>query len=96
MEDYPAKIADLLESVASRVRAMTVDRVAGVATWTAVGLVLAVMGLLAVVFLLVGLFRLLGELIGYEVAYAVLGGIFVVAGMLLWSRRRPAAEDTNP
>ena len=89
MDDFPAKIADLLENVATRVRAMTVDRLEGVAKWTAVGLVLATMALLVAIFLLVGTFRLLGELIGYELSYAILGGLFVVLGMFLWSKRRP-------
>ena len=89
MDDFPAKIADLLESVATRVRAMTVDRIAGFAKWTAVGIVLALMGLLVIIFLLVGLFRLLGELIGFELSYAIFGGLFVIAGMFLWSKRRP-------
>ena len=89
MDDFPAKIADLLESVATRVRAMTVDRIEGVAKWTAVGLVLALIGLLVTIFLLVGLFRLLGELIGFELSYAVFGGLFVILGMFLWSKRRP-------
>ena len=95
MDDFPAKIADLLESVATRVRSMTVDRLAGAARWTAVGLVLATMGLLAALFLVFGLFRLIGELIGFELTYAVLGGLFLIAGMLLWSKRtpKPANED---
>lgn len=95
MDDFPAKIADLLESVATRARSMTVDRVAGAARWTAVGVVLATMALLAALFLVLGLFRLVGELIGFELTYAILGGLFIVVGMFLWSRRRPkpANED---
>lgn len=89
MDDFPAKIADLLENVATRVRSMTVDRIAGAARWTAVGLVLATMGLLAAIFLVFGLFRLVGELIGFELTYAILGGLFLIVGMLLWSKRRP-------
>ncbi len=97
MDDFPAKIADLLESVASRVRAMTVDRIANAAKWTAVGLVLFVMGALVILFLLVGLFRLVGELIGFELTYAILGGLFVILGAFLWSQRipKPVEEDSN-
>ena len=95
MDDFPAKIADLLESVATRVRSMTVDRVAGIAKWTAVGVVLMVMASLIALFLLFGLFRLIGELIGFELTYAILGGLFVIAGMFLWSKRipKPVEED---
>jgi hypothetical protein len=89
MEDYPAKIADLLETVATRVREMTVDRVKGWVTWGAVGLVAAMLATLVVIFLLVGLFRLLAELVGVEPAYLILGGIFLLVGMFLWWRRLP-------
>ena len=57
MEDYPAKIADLLETVAVRIRSMTVDRVRVWVTWGAVGLVAAMLASLVLVFLFVGLFR---------------------------------------
>lgn len=95
MEDFPAKIADLLETIAVRVREMTVDRIASATKWTAVGIVLAVMGLVATFFLLVGLTRLLGELIGFETTYAIVGGLFVILGMFLWRRRtpKPASEE---
>lgn len=99
MDDYPAKIADLLETVATRIRSLTVDRVKGWVTWVAVGLVAAMLGILIMVFLMIGLFRFLANLVGAEPAYLILGGIFLVAGMLLWTRRLPkrppAGEDTR-
>ena len=87
MDDFPAKIADYLETTAQKIRAMTVDRVRNVARWTALSLLLAVLGLVAVVFLLIGIFRILGELIGVKTAYAAIGGLFVLVGAFLWSRR---------
>jgi hypothetical protein len=57
--------------------------------WTAVGLVIAMIAFVLVVFLLIGLFRWLGELIGVEAAFAVVGGLFVVVGMLLWRQKNP-------
>jgi hypothetical protein len=87
MEDFPAKIADLLETTATRIRAMTVDRVARWIKWTAASMIIALLGLIVVIFLIVGVFRLLGELIGVEWAYVLLGGLFVVAGLLLLGRR---------
>ncbi|MFQ5554677.1 MAG: hypothetical protein ACE5GC_04805 [Acidimicrobiia bacterium] len=95
MEDFPAKIADLLETFAARARSMTVDRLQGWAKWTAVGVVLATLALLVVIFLFVGVFRLLGELIGVTVTYAVIGGLFVIAGMLLWSKRKPKIVEED-
>lgn len=89
MDDFPTKIADFLEETALKIRRMTVDRVRAVAKWTALGMVLSVLVVMAVFFLVVGLFRLLGELIGYRNAYTLIGGLFVLAGAFLWSRRLP-------
>jgi hypothetical protein len=93
MDDFPTKIADFLEQTAHKVRSLTVDRVEGWAKWTAIGLVLGMMGLLLLIFLLVGLFRLLTELIGVQVAYAAIGGIFVLVGVLLWRKRIPPPAE---
>ena len=95
MDDYPAKIADFLEETAAKVRSLTVDRIAYGVRWATAGIVLAVIAFLLILFLLFGLFRLFGELIGVELTYAVFGGLFVIAGALLWSRRtpKPTQED---
>jgi hypothetical protein len=92
MDDFPTKIADFLEQTATRVRSMTVDRVAVGIRWTAAGIVLAVLAFLLVFFLLVGIFRLLGELIGVEVTYAVFGGLFVLLGVFLLTQRKPRPD----
>lgn len=89
MDDFPSQIADLLVQTAARVRAMTVDRIAGYTKWAAVGLVIAMIGFLLVVFLFIGLFRLLGELIGVEAAFALVGGLLVIVGMFLWRKKNP-------
>ena len=100
MDDFPTKIADFLEDTARRIRAMTVDRVRNVAKWTALGLVLLVIAFLVVLFLLIALFRVLGELIGMEATYAVIGGLFLLVGAFLWRKRLPkqtpeVAEDNE-
>ena len=96
MDDFPTKIADFLEESAMKVRSMTVDRIAGAVRWTAAGLVLGLIGFLVTVFLFVGLFRLIAELIGVEVTYAVLGGLFLLGGVLLLSQRKTKpSEETN-
>ncbi len=92
--DYPARIADLLEDLATRVRALSIDRIAGVVTWVTFGLVLLVLVTLAGFWLAVGAFRALGRLIGVEAAYAVAGGIFLLAGALVW-RKRVLREDVQ-
>ncbi len=93
MDDFPVKIADLLESLATRIRSLTVERVAGWARWTAVGVVLALVGLVMTIFTIVALFRLLAGLVTTEGAYGILGAIFVFAGIFLWRKRLPAAGD---
>ncbi len=103
MDDYPTKIADFLESTAAQIRSLSVDRVRNAATWTAVGLVVGMLAFILVVFLVVGLFRLLAEITTVEIAYLILGGLFVIVGAFLWAKRTPPAapgagsmgEDTN-
>ena len=92
--DYPAKIADGLEQVAGRIRSLTVDRVAVGVTWAAIGIVIATLGVMAVIWLLVAFFRALGTLIGQELAYAVVGGILFLAGVFVWMKRRPDEEPS--
>ena len=94
MDDFPVKLADLLEGVAGKVRALTVDRIAQWTKMLALGMVAATLGLLALLFLIIGLFRLLSSVIGVTPTYAVLGGIFLVAGAFLWTMRtKPPKED---
>jgi hypothetical protein len=89
-----ARIADYLELIAVKVREMTVDRAATAITWTAVAVILVVGAIMAVFWLLVGIFRALGTLIGTETAYAVVGVVFIIIGAFVWSRRYP--QDRTP
>ncbi len=95
MNDYPTQIADFLENTANKIRSMTVERAAGWAKWTGVGIVASLLGLVLAIFLTVGLVRLLAGLVGMQWAYTIIGGLFVVIGMFLWRLRRPreAAQD---
>jgi hypothetical protein len=71
-----------------------VDRVAVGVTWAAIGIVIATLGVMAVIWLLVAFFRALGTLIGQELAYAVVGGILFLAGVFVWMKRRPDEEPS--
>ena len=94
MDDFPVKLADLLEGFAGKARALTVDRVAQWTKMLALGMVAATLGFLAILFLIIGLFRLLSSVIGVTPTYAVLGGIFLVAGAFLWiMRTKPPKDD---
>ncbi|MFQ5515995.1 MAG: hypothetical protein ACE5E8_00315 [Acidimicrobiia bacterium] len=93
MDDFPSRIADFLEQMAAKVRALTVDRLARVIKWVSLGCVVAILALIAVIFLLVGGFRALGEAIGVTAAYGALGGLFVLVGVFLWSKRHTRTEE---
>jgi uncharacterized membrane protein len=88
------RIADLLEEIAAKIRSLSVDRAANVITWGAIALLLFTGAMLVVIWLLVGIFRLLGTLIGTETAYAVVGLILIFIGAFIWARRYP--QDRTP
>lgn len=91
--DFPVKIADSIESVASKARSLTVDKAESVGKWAAAGTVLVFIGLVAVIFLLIGVSRILGEIVGTEVAYAIIGGLALLAALLIWRLRDPKETD---
>ena len=91
---YPAKIADGLEQVATRIRSLTVERVAVGVTWAAIGMVIATLAVMADIWRLVAFCRALGTLIGQELAYAVVGGILFLAGVFVWMNRHPDEESS--
>jgi len=104
VEDFPTRIADFLESVATRIRALTVDRLASVIKYVTLGLVAATLVAIAFIFLLVGIFRIVEELVfkacdctqAMEISYGAIGGLFLIAGALLWSRRaRSKSKDSE-
>ncbi len=90
-----ARIADFLEMVASRIRELSVDRAATGITWAAIGLILVVTSVMAIFWLLVGIFRALGTLIGTETAYVAVGLILILVGAFIWSRRFPQDRDSQ-
>lgn len=105
MEDFPQRIPDMLESATERVRSLTVDRVARILKILALGLVITLMVILALVFLFVGLARILDGLISracsdcgwsMTVAYAGLGGLFLLIGALFWSARTKPKDPGEP
>ncbi len=94
VDDFPTRIADFLESFTSRVRSMTVDRVAGWVRWVAAAPLLLVLGLAGVILLLIGLHRLLGELIGVRWSWIAIGGLFAVVALFLWLKRHPKGQPS--
>ncbi|GIU93242.1 MAG: hypothetical protein KatS3mg011_2148 [Acidimicrobiia bacterium] len=87
MKDYASRFADLLEEVVSRIRQVTVlpaEKAIRVVTFAMPALVLAV---LAVVFLFLTVHAALAIPLGEAAAYGIVGGVFLVAGVLVWRKR---------
>ena len=97
MEDFLKRIPELLERLTQKIRGMTVDPAAKVLTVVAAALIAGMMAIIALVFLFVGLFRILGDLVNdMELAYAIVGGLFLILGLLLWSKRHTkSTEETR-
>ncbi|MGH8875386.1 MAG: hypothetical protein ACRDVM_09085, partial [Acidimicrobiia bacterium] len=72
---------------AQRLRALTVDRVARIINIASLGLVVATLGVLAVVLLFMTIHGALAIPLGRAGAFGVLGGLFLVGGALLWRKR---------
>lgn len=95
----------MLEAATDKVRSLTVDRAARVLKWLALGLVITALAFLALLFLLVGLARIFEGLIGHacgdctwamQVAYAAVGGLFLLFGALLWAIRTRRKTPEEP
>ncbi|HEY7565866.1 MAG TPA: hypothetical protein VIA81_13150 [Acidimicrobiia bacterium] len=87
MESLPARLADFLESIAKRVRALTVDRVARWIRVSSLGMVTLTLGIMALVFLLLTIYGALEIPLGPDGAFGVLGAILLIAGGWLWWRK---------
>ncbi len=94
MQEYAARFADLLEQVATKVREMTVDRIARVIKLTGLGILAAALALTAVVFLVWTIFGILEIPLTTAGAFAVFGVVLAVAGGIMWFRRA-RDESTN-
>jgi hypothetical protein len=91
--DWAAEVADRIDDVVAKVRANTSDRLVGIARMVVFGLLAAVMGITAGVLLVIFAIRLLDVVIPGDVwiPYAILGAIFLAAGLFLWSKRTAPA-----
>jgi hypothetical protein len=87
MQEYATRFADLLEQVAIRVRAMTVDRVARGIKLGGLGILAAALALTAVVFLVWTIFGALEIPLTTAGAFAVFGVVLAVAGGIMWFQR---------
>ncbi len=101
-EDWPVQAADTIERVVGTVRAKTTGPLLKVAKAAVYGTFAALVGLAALILFVIGSVRLLNNYLPEVVfgethtwaAHLILGLLFVLAGGLLWMRRR-APEQTS-
>ena len=87
MRQYAVQFADFLESVATRIRAVTVDKVARLIRTSGLGILVASLGFATVIFLVWALFGALEIPLTTAGAYGVLGAVFLGAGGFMWFTR---------
>ena len=92
MEELPRRLAELLESIATRVRVMTVDRIAKGVTVASLAIPLLVFAVLAVVFLFMTIHRALAIPLTSAGAHGVLAGLFAIGGVFAWRKRTEDPE----
>jgi hypothetical protein len=91
MSEWPAKVADVVEGLAETVRSKAVRPPETVARVVVFGVIVAFVGLMLGIFVAVGTIRVLNVYLfaGQEWAsYLIVGGIFVLVGTFLSSRKR--------
>ncbi len=93
MHEYAVRFAALLEQVALKVRALTVDRVAHVIKLTGLGILTASLAFTTVVFLLWAIFGALEIPLTTAGAFAVYAIVLIGAGGYLWFTRAEEAKE---
>ena len=93
MEDLATRFADLLENAALKVRSLTIDRLDRAIKITALGVVAATLGFIAVIYLIRAIFQAVAVPLGVLGAYALFGGLFVIGGAFMWAIRKRASKD---
>src|SRR4051812_43192786 len=92
--DWAKETADRIESVVVSIRSKTADPLERLVRIVVYGLVAAVLGVAAMVLLPAALIRAVDVALPGEVwsAHLVVGGIFTLAGLSLWTKRRRPAD----
>ena len=93
--DWASQTADQIEKVVVGLRSKTADPLDHIARIVVYGLLAGVLGVAALVLLLAALVRALDVAIPGEVwsVHLLLGGIFTLAGLFLWTKRRGRPGD---
>jgi hypothetical protein len=99
--DWPTQAADTIERVVGTVRDKTTGPAISVARWVVYGTFALLVGLAVLVLTAIAAVRLIDVYlpdawVGEDhtwVAHLIVGLLFTVAGMLLWSRRTAPADE---
>jgi hypothetical protein len=87
MEELAAKFADFVESLAQKIRELTVDRVARGIRLTGLGILAVTLGFSSVLFLILTIFGALEIPLTTAGAYGVLAVMLMGSGLYLWMKR---------
>ena len=92
---WPESVADTIVDSVTALRKLAMRPIARIARRIVYGFIAAVLALLILLLAVIGLVRLLDAYLPQEVwlVYAVLGGVFTTAGLLIWSRRPKGAAS---
>lgn len=92
---WPESVADTIVDSVTALRRLAMRPVSRIARRIVYGFIAAILALLILLLAVIGLVRLLDAYLPQEVwlVYAVLGGIFTIAGLLIWSRRPKGAAS---
>jgi hypothetical protein len=91
--DWPAQAADAVVDLVGTVRDKTVAPLLKVARAVVYGVLIAVVGTMALVLSVIFAIRIIDVYLPGDVwsAYLLLGSIFTLAGFVMWSRRKPSS-----
>ena len=92
--DWTVQTADTIDRVVTTIRTKTSEPLVGLARWVVFGLLAAVVGTMALVLLAIGAVRALIAYLPFGdnrvwAADLLIGGIFVLTGLLLFRMARP-------
>jgi H+/Cl- antiporter ClcA len=94
--DWTKDLLDRLDHYIDVVRSNTTDRLVKVARVLVFGLITAILGAMAAVIALIALIRVLDIVLPREVWLPyMLGAIFLVAGLFVWSKKTAPAAKTG-
>jgi hypothetical protein len=92
--DWPADVADRIETAVGTIRDKTAVPLDKAAHWIVYGLLASILAIAAAILMAAGLVRVVDVYLPEDVwaAHSVTAGIFLAIGLFLWSRRRRSSD----